>query len=117
MIIKTLLQNIDRRGFENRRQRNQRAAERLALSLKGTAVINIGGQSHQRDITTRDISAYGVYFLTDLLPRSSDKVAVRLPIEGDEGPFEATGTVVRVEHISKNTFGIAVRFDTVPIFA
>lgn len=117
MIIKTLLQNIDRRELENRRQRNQRAAERLALSLKGTTVINIGGQSHQREITTRDISAYGVYFLTDLRPSSSDSVVIRLPIEEDEGPFEATGTVVRVEHISKNKFGIAVRFDTVPIFA
>jgi len=117
MITKKLLKNLDRRGIDNRRQFIQRAAERLALRLKGTAILNTGGQSYQREITTRDISAYGVYFLTDLRPSSSDSVVIRLPIEEDEGPFEATGTVVRVEQISKNNFGIAVHFDTAPNFA
>ncbi len=117
MIDENLVGTIDRRDIDNRRQIIQRAAERLALPLKGTAVFNIGGQVHQREITTRDISAYGVYFLTDFRPNSSDSVVIRLPIEEDEGPFEATGTVVRVEQISKNNFGIAVKFNTLPNFA
>lgn len=121
MIIETLLKKIDRRDIDNRRQIIQRVAERLALRLKGTAVFNIGGQAHQREITTRDISAYGMYFLTDFRPSSSDTVVIVLPIEENEGPFEVTGTVVRVEQISKNNFecnfGIALQFDTAPNFA
>ena len=86
------------------------------MQIKGTAVLNTGGQSYQRKITTKDISAYGVYFFTDLRLSSSDSVVVRLPIEEDESPFEATGTVVRVDQVSENNFGIAVKFDTTPEF-
>jgi hypothetical protein len=131
MIIKNFLeilgrQDIDRQGndrrsdnrrSDDRRQVVQRNAERLPLEIKGTAVLNTGGQAHQREITTKDISAYGVYFLTDLRLNSSDTVVVHLPMEEDEDPFEATGTVVRVEEISENSFGIAVKFETTPNFA
>jgi hypothetical protein len=117
MVIKKLLKKLDRRGIDNRRQTIQRVAERIPLQLKGTAVFHTGGQSQTRDITTRDISAYGVYFFTDFRPNSSDSVVVNLSIEEDEGPFEATGSVVRVDQIAENNFGIAVKFNTAPNFA
>ena len=103
-----LLKKVDRRLI------NRRALERVALPLKGTAVLDIGGALNQREITTRDLSVDGAYFLTDLCPRASDKVSLRLPITEAEASFEAVGTVIRVELISESNFGVVVKFDKAP---
>jgi len=98
----------------DRRQIIRRAAERVALPLKGTAFIEIEGEQHEREIITKDLSVNGVYFLTDLSPRPSDRVSIRLPLVEGEASFEAAGTVVRVEIVSENSFGVAVKFDESP---
>ena len=114
------MEKIDRRT-ENRREADRREverriADRFKLPLKGTVVFTVGGKKDKRDITVRNISAYGAYFLADLCPDVSDKVTLLLPIEEDEGSFEATATVVRVEDDSKDRFGIAVTFEKIPDF-
>ncbi len=52
----------------------------------------------------------------DLRPDVSDKVILHLPVVESDGPFEATATVVRVEELSDDTFGVAGKFDGIPDF-
>ena len=118
--VGNLMKKIDRRKIErraaDRREVDQRVADRFNIPLKGTAVFTVGGTKDVREITTKNISAYGAYFETSLRASVSDTVTIRLPIEGSEGPFETTATVVRVDRISDKTFGIAVKFKDVPHF-
>ena len=114
------MEKIDRRKDDrretDRREVERRIAERFKIPLKGTVVFTVGGKKDKRDITVRNISAYGAYFMADLRPDVSDKVTLHLPIEKGEGSFEATATVVRVEDDSENRFGIAVSFEKIPEF-
>jgi len=124
VMIGKLMEKIDRRKVDrrptDRREVERRIADRFKLPLKGTVVFTVGGKfwrrtkEEKRDITVRNISAYGAYFMADLRPDVSDKVTLLLPIEESEGSFEAI--VVRVEEVSENTFGIAVEFDKTPDF-
>ena len=95
----------------DRRENERRAIERVALSLKGIAVLDIGGQRYEREVTTKDLSVEGAYFWTDLCPSPSDRVSLRLTLVEREALFEASGKVVRVDPISENSFGVAVKFD------
>ncbi len=95
---------------------DRRIAERFKIPLKGTVVFTVKGAKDERDITVRNISAYGAYFMADLRPDVSDKLTLHLPIEQAEGSFEAEATVVRVEDDSNNRFGIAVAFEKIPDF-
>ena len=111
------MEKIDRRVTDRRAddqgQIDRRVADRFSLPLKGTAMFTIGGVQDERDITTKTISAYGAYFESALRPDVSATVLIRLPIEQSEGRFEAKATVVRVEQLSKNTFGIAIKFQEI----
>ena len=106
----------DNRREADRREVERRITERFKLPLKGTVVSTIEGKEDKRDITVRNISAYGAYFMADLRPEVSDIVTLHLPIGEGEGSFEATATVVRVEDDSKDRFGIAVTFKKIPDF-
>ena len=115
------MEKIDRRKQNarrdvDRREIDRRIAERLTLPLKGTAIFTVEGAQDQREITVKNISAYGAYFSANLSPDVSDQVTLQLPVEASDGPFEATATVVRVEEVSENTFGIAVKFEKIPDF-
>ena len=110
-----IVEKSDRRDVD-RREVERRIAERFKLPLKGTVVFTVKGAEDEREVTVRNISAYGAYFMADLRPDVSDKVTLLLPIEEAEGSFEATATVVRVEDDSKNRFGIAVTFEKIPDF-
>ncbi len=118
VMIGKLMEKIDRRKVDrrptDRREVERRIADRFKLPLKGTVVFTVEGKKDERDITVRNISAYGAYFMADLRPDVSDNVTLLLPIEESEGSFEAI--VVRVEEVSENTFGIAVEFDKTPDF-
>ena len=111
---------VDRRAIEwgesDRRAIKRRIAERFTLPLKGKATFTVAGAQDQREITVKNISAYGAYFLANLRPEVSDSVTLHLPVEASDGPFEATATVVRVEEVSENIFGIAVKFEKIPGF-
>jgi len=114
-----LMKKIDRRK-ENRRDADRREverriADRFKLPLKGTVVFDIEGKEEKRDLTIRNISAYGAYFVSDLRLEVSDTVTLHLPIGKGEGSFEATATVVRVED-TEDRVGIAVSFEKLPDF-
>ncbi len=114
------MKKIDRREIDrrdnDRRDINRRIAERFTLPLKGKATFTLAGRQDQREIKVKNISAFGIYFFVDLRPDVSDQVTLHLPLEASDGPFEATATVVRVEEVSENTFGIAVKFEKIPDF-
>ncbi len=113
IMIGKLMKKIDRRDTD-RRDINRRIAERLIIPLKGTVIFTVGDAQDQREITVKNISAYGAYFSANLRPEVSDSVTLHLPVEASDGPFEATATVVRVEEVSDNTFGVAGRFERIP---
>ncbi len=115
IMIGKLMKKIDRRDTD-RRDINRRIAERFTLPLKGKATFTVAGAQDQREITVKNISAYGAYFSANLRPDVSDSVTLHLPVEASDGPFEATATVVRVEEVSENIFGIAVKFEKIPDF-
>ncbi len=115
-IVEKSDRRTENRRATDRREVERRIAERFKLPLQGIVVFTVGGKEDKRDITVRNISAYGAYFTADLRPDVSDKVTLHLPIEEDEGSFEATATVVRVEDDSDNRFGIAVTFEKIPDF-
>ena len=104
---------VDRREAD-RRAKARRIAERLKLPLKGIAVFTVEGKEDKRDITVRNINAFGAYFTAHLRPDVSDKVILHLPIGESEDSFKATSTVVRVEDDSENLVGIAVTFERFP---
>ena len=110
---KTDRRKDDRRtGY--RRELDQRIADRLKLPLKGTAVFTVGGKEEERDITIRNINAFGAYFMADHRPDVSDKLTLNLPLEEAGGLFQATATVLRVDDDSDDRFGIAVNFEKHP---
>ncbi len=114
------MKKIDRRKIDrrdtDRKEIDRRVAERLAIPLKGTAIFTVGGAQDQREITVKNITAYGALFSANLRPDVSDRVTLLLPIEVSRGSFKATAIVVRVEQLSENTFGIAVKFEKKPDF-
>ena len=111
VMIGKLMEKTDRRKID------RRIAERFTLPLKGKATFTVADAQDQREITVKNISAYGAYFLTDLRPDVSHRVILHLRIEESGGPFfEATAIAVRVEQASENTFGIAVKFEKIPDF-
>jgi hypothetical protein len=113
-----LMERIDRRAIErgesDRRAIERRIAARFTLPLKGKATFTVAGAQDQREIRVKNISAFGIYFLVDLRPDVSDKVTLHLPVAASGGPFETTATIVRVEEVSDNTFGVAGRFERIP---
>jgi len=118
--MQNLMEKIDRREIErrdsDRREIERRILERLTIPLKGKAAFTVAGAQDQRDITVKNISAFGIYFFVDLRPDVSDKVTLHLPVDVPGGQFEATATVVRVEEGSDNTFGVAANFEEIPEF-
>jgi len=111
---------IDRRAIErresDRREIERRIAKRFTIPLKGKATFTVAGTQDQREIEVKNISPFGIYFFVGLCPDVSDKVTLHLPVKAPGGPFEATATVVRVEEVSENIFGIAVKFEKIPGF-
>ncbi len=111
------MKTMDRRAIErrdsNRREIEPRMAERFTLPVIGKATFTVAGAQDQRDITVKNISAFGIYFFVDLRPDVSDKVTLHLPVDVPGGLFEATATVVRVEEGSDNTFGVAASFEEI----
>ena len=114
------MKKIDRRDTErradDRRLIERRVVERFSMPLKGKAVFEVGSAQDESEIMTRNINAYGAYFESSLQPSVSGSVKIFLPIEQAEGPFEVSATVVRVDQLAENLFGIAIEFDEIPDF-
>jgi hypothetical protein len=114
------MERIDRRAAgrreSDRRVIERRIAARFTIPLKGKATFTVAGVRDQKEIKVKNISPFGIYFFVGLCPDVSDKVTLHLPVKASGRPFEATATVVRVEEVSDNTFGIAGRFEGIPDF-
>ncbi len=85
------MEKVDRRKDERRgtvrRELDQRIADRLKLPLKGSVVFTVEGAKDERDITVRDISAFGTYFIADFRPDVSEEITLHLPLEEAGGSF------------------------------
>ncbi|MDA2924761.1 PilZ domain-containing protein [Acidobacteria bacterium AH-259-L09] len=89
----------------------RRAAKRFEGELKGTATFDIEGKEEQREVTIKNISVYGAYFQTDTCPDISESVRIHMQLEDSEAPFEAVGTVIRVDQLSEKRYGCALKFE------
>ncbi|MDA2938528.1 PilZ domain-containing protein [Acidobacteria bacterium AH-259-A15] len=85
----------------------RRAPKRIAVQLEGTVTFD-------REVTVKNISAYGAYFETDICPDITESVRIRMQLEDSEAPFEVVGTVIRVDQLSKKKYGCTVKFEEAP---
>jgi hypothetical protein len=95
----------------------RRAAKRLDVQLTGTVTLDIEGRKVEGKVTTKNISAYGAYLLTDTCPRVGERVILRL--QGASKPnkpqitLQTIGTVLRFDQLSEKTWGFAVKLDEI----
>jgi hypothetical protein len=96
----------------------RRAVTRLGLPLKGTVILKIQDKEVEKTVKTRDISAAGGYFFSELSPTIGDRVKLLLqwPPDGKEPELliNAMGTVLRIDCVSDKEWGFAVLFDVKP---
>ncbi len=96
----------------------RRAVTRLGLPLTGTVILEIQGKEVEKTVKTKDISAAGAYFTSDVSPVIGERVKVLLqwPPDGKEPELiiNATGTVLRIDSVSENKWGFAILFDVKP---
>lgn len=96
----------------------RRAVTRLGLPLTGTVILEVQGKEVEKTIKTRDISASGGYFISEMSPTIGDRVKLFLewPPDGKEPELliKANGTVLRIESLSDKEWGFAVLFDVKP---
>lgn len=79
--------------------------------------FNVQDRNVQTGILSKNLGAHGAYFWTDVCPKIGDYVKVELVLtsEPDEkSGFEEFGTVLRVDEVSEEKYGVAVQFDAVP---
>ena len=95
----------------------KRSSKRFDLELTGTAVFKEGGQAAGRKIVARNVSGYGAYLLTDTCPQIGDLVELHLHgppgHEQEKVSFGAVGKILRVNRLSGDTCGIAVKFEAI----
>lgn len=96
----------------------RRIAHRLHLQLTGTVTHEDDEDKFRNPVTTKDISAYGAYLLTERCPSAGERVKLTLhwPVqyERKKTQFEASGTVLRVDEFPEGNCGFAVRFEELP---
>ena len=97
-------------------ERNERrAAKRFNLQLTGTVTLDIKGRTVEGRVTTKNISAYGAYLLTDTRPSVGDRVILRLQGASKSNKPQITlqtiGTVLRFDQLSEKTWGFAVKLN------
>ena len=93
----------------------RRAAERFSVSLPGTAVFDIDGKEEKATVTVTQISAFSVYFESEFCPDITDTVTIEVQMEESGPPFQAVGTVIRVDKL-ENACGCIVKFEEPPSF-
>jgi len=95
----------------------RRLSKPFDLELTGTAVFKEGGQAVERKIVSRDVSGYGAYLLTDTCPQIGDLVELHLHgppgHEQEKVSFGAVGKILRVNRLSGDTCGVAVKFEAI----
>jgi hypothetical protein len=96
-------------------QTERRAAKRFWINLPGTATFDVDGKEAQKEVLVTQISAFSVYFESDICPDISASVKISLPMEESETPFQGVGSVLRVDQL-ENTFGCTLTFEKAPNF-
>jgi hypothetical protein len=95
----------------------KRSPKRFDLELRGTAVFKEEGQAVERRIVSRNVSGYGAYLVTDACPQIGDVVDIHLdgPLghKQEEISLGAVGKILRVNRLSGNTCGVAVKFEAI----
>ncbi|MGI8782628.1 MAG: hypothetical protein ACR2L2_03120 [Acidobacteriota bacterium] len=93
--------------------KDKRGSWRLDLAIEGTArLIGTDGLELDRKIITKNVSGGGTYALSDSSCEIGDQFVLWLPVGGDGDSQTAIGTVLRVEQVSEDTYGFAVRFES-----
>ena len=91
----------------------RRAAERFSVTLTGIAVFNVDGKEERKEVTVTQISAFSVYFESEFHPDVTDTVRIDVEMEKSEPPFQAVGTVIRVDELA-NGYGCTLKFEETP---
>ncbi|MDA2934343.1 PilZ domain-containing protein [Acidobacteria bacterium AH-259-D05] len=91
----------------------KRTAKRFGVQATGTVTFSSEGEEWKRKARSRDISASGAYLVTDLRPPVGESVRIHLQLEESDAPFEAVGTVVRVDDLPEDEYGFAVKFEQI----
>ena len=73
------------------------------------------GKEEKQEVTVTQISAFSAYFESAFCPDVTDTVRIDVQMEESEPPFQAEGTVIRVDEL-ENTYGCAVKFEEPPHF-
>jgi DNA-binding CsgD family transcriptional regulator len=92
----------------------ERFAPRLEVELPGKAIFTSFGQQVESPVTARDLNAHGTYVVSSTTPEVGDPVQVHLHQEEPMFSFAAEGQVIRVEQLSEDQCGIAIRFQSIP---
>lgn len=96
----------------------KRAAPRIDAQFPGRVTSGAEGELRERTVLIRNINAYGAYLLANTFLSVGDRVGLylqRVPALEPEGTaFEVSGTILRVDQLSAETCGLAVKFEELP---
>ncbi|HEV8130607.1 MAG TPA: PAS domain-containing protein [Acidobacteriota bacterium] len=99
----------------------KRAAPRIDAQFPGRVISGAEGELHEQSALVRNINAYGAYLLANTFLSVGDRVGLclqRAPgLEPEGTAFEVSGTVLRVDPLSADTCGLAVKFKELPAWA
>ena len=93
----------------------RRTAERFKVNLQGTATFEVEGAEETTSVTVTQISAFSVYFESEFCPDITDSVRLDLQMDESESPFQAVGTVIRVDP-SGDGYSCTLKFEEPPNF-
>jgi len=118
-LIRSSIKSVNRSIlFSSLPEVERRAVTRLALPITGTVTLEIQGKEVAKAVKTKDISAAGGYFISDIGLAISDRVTLLLqwPPDGKDPELfiKATGTVLRIDSLPEKKWGFAVLFDVLP---
>lgn len=95
--------------------KEKRKSPRLRLELEGNLARTEDDRAKEDKVFTKDISAGGVYLLTDTALQVDEPVEIELLVPSSEGgrrsPVVFSGTVVRIRRLPDGKFGLAIRFN------
>jgi hypothetical protein len=93
----------------------RRNVERLSVRLQGVVFFDLDGKEKEEPVTVTQISAFSVYFESAIPLDITDTVRITVQMEESEPPFQALGTVIRVDELEKS-YGCTVKFEEPPQF-
>ena len=105
----TVREHVAKEAF----RKEKRQIPRLKVELDGS-LIQMDTQSR---VFTRNVSAHGVYLLTDAALRLNERVKTELRLPSSTNRRKTpnsvafAGTVLRIQRLPDGKFGLGIRFD------